>query len=473
MFDQLTGRLGDVFDRLKKRGALTEADVSEAMREVRIALLEADVALPVVKDFIARAKERAVGQEVLRSVTPGQQVIKIVNDELVAMLSGPGDDPTFSSELNLAGTPPVVILMVGLQGSGKTTTTAKIGHRLTNKDKKKVLMASLDIYRPAAQQQLKVLGEQASVPCLPSVFGEQPVAIAKRALDVGRKEGYDVVILDTAGRLAIDEKLMKEVADVRDVSNPLETLLVADAMTGQDAVTIASEFHEKVGITGLVLTRVDGDARGGAALSMSAVTGRPVKLLGVGEKWDALETFSAERIAGRILGMGDVVGLVEKAQEVVDQEDAERMAKKMMKGQFTLDDMRQQFSQLRKMGSMEGLLGMLPGVKKSQMDMAKANIDDKLLAHQEAIILSMTRKERENPKLLNASRRRRIAEGSGTTVQEVNRVLKQHKQMSMMMKKLGKKGMKGLLGGGLPPGGLGPGGAPPAGMPPGMPPFSR
>ncbi|MGB0671292.1 MAG: signal recognition particle protein, partial [Rhodospirillales bacterium] len=442
MFDQLTGRLGEVFDRLKKRGALSEADVSEAMREVRVALLEADVALPVVKDFIARAKDRAVGQEVLKSVTPGQQVIKIVHDELVAMLSGESADeePAPSSELNFAGTPPVAFLMVGLQGSGKTTTTAKIARRLVNKDKKKVLMASLDVYRPAAQQQLKVLGEQNDVPVLNAIFGERPVAIAKRAMETGRKEGYDVVLLDTAGRLAIDEKLMAEVAEVSAVSKPIETLLVADAMTGQDAVTIATEFHAKVGITGIVLTRVDGDARGGAALSMSAVTGRPVKLLGTGEKSDALETFSAERIAGRILGMGDVVGLVEKAQEFVDQEDAERMAKKMMKGQFTLDDLLKQFSQLRKMGSMEGLLGMLPGVKKAQLDMAKQQIDDKLLAHQEAIILSMTKTERQKPQLINASRKKRIAKGSGVHVADINKLIKAHMQMAKMMKKMGKMG---------------------------------
>ncbi len=446
MFDSLSDRLGTVFDRLRKRGALSEADVAEAMREVRVALLEADVALPVVKDFVASVRERAVGQEVLRSVTPGQMVVKIVHDHLVEMLGAEGAD------LDLAGTPPVAILVVGLQGSGKTTTAGKIALRLRKKEKKRVLMASLDIYRPAAQQQLTVLGEQAEVATLAPVFGEQPLAITKRAMETGRREGYDVVILDTAGRLHIDQDMMAEVAAVRDVVRPTETLLVADAMTGQDAVTLAEEFHAKVGITGIVLTRVDGDARGGAALSMRAVTGRPIKLMGVGEKLDALEGFHADRIAGRILGMGDVVGLVERAAETLDQEKAEKMAAKMVKGAFTLEDMAEQLRQLRKMGDVKGLLGMIPGIAKVKNQLDAANIDDKMIARQEAIILSMTPKERRNPKILNGSRRRRIAAGSGTTVQEVNRLLKQHLQMSKMMKQVGKMGKKGLMGGGLPPG---------------------
>jgi len=447
MFDNLTERLGGIFDALKKRGALREEDVDEAMREIRVALLEADVALPVVKDFIEAVRIKAVGQDVIRSVTPGQMVVKIVHDELMTVLGTEGN------ELNLIGVPPVAIMMVGLQGSGKTTTSAKLGARLTKRDNKKVLMASLDIYRPAAQQQLATLGEQTEVAVLQSIFGEQPVAIAKRAMETGRKEGFDVVILDTAGRLHIDQELMAEVAQVRDAAKPTETLLVTDAMTGQDAVNVAREFNEKVGITGIALTRVDGDARGGAALSMRTITGAPIKLMGTGEKMDALELFQAERIAGSILGMGDVVGLVEKASEFVEQEEAEAMAKKMLKGQFTLDDMAQQLAQIKKMGNLEGLLGMMPGAQNIKKQMAGANIDDKMIGRQEAIIRSMTKKERVNPKVLNGSRRRRIADGSGTSVQDVNRVLKQFKQMSQMMKKAGKMGKKGLMrGGGMPPG---------------------
>ncbi|WP_316975717.1 signal recognition particle protein [Shumkonia mesophila] len=454
MFESLSEKLGDVFERLKKRGALSEEDVGAALREIRVALLEADVALPVVKDFIEGVRARAIGQEVLRSVTPGQMVVKIVHDHLIAMLGG-GDVP---AEINVAGIPPVAILMVGLQGSGKTTTSAKLAMRLAKRDKKRVLMASLDVYRPAAQQQLKVLGEQAQVPVLQAVLGEQPLAITRRAMETGRREGYDVVVLDTAGRLHIDEALMAEVQMVRDIARPTETLLVADALTGQDAVNLAREFHQKVGITGLVLTRVDGDARGGAALSMRAVTGQPIKLMGVGEKLDALEAFDARRIAGRILGMGDVVGLVEKAGEAMDQAAAEKAAAKMMKGEFTLEDLGEQLGQLRKMGDMQGILGMLPGVGKLKKQMAGANVDDRMLARQQAIIQSMTPKERRNPKLLNGSRRRRIAAGAGTTVQEVNRLLKQHLQMSTMMKKMGKLGKKGFLrGGGLPPGMMPPG----------------
>ena len=454
MFDDLTGRLGGIFDKLTKRGALKEADVEEAMREIRVALLGADVALPVVKYFIAKVTQRATGEELLRSVTPGQMVVKAVHDHLVEILDS--DD----GALNFAGTPPVAILMVGLQGSGKTTTSAKLGLRLRKKENKKVLMASLDVMRPAAQQQLTQLGEQTSVRTLEPVLGEQPVAIAKRSMTTAAREGMDVVILDTAGRLHIDDELMAEVAAVKDAANPTETLLVADALTGQDAVNLAGEFNDKIGVTGIVLTRVDGDARGGAALSMRAVTGRPIKLMGTGEKMDALETFDARRIAGSILGMGDVVGLVEKAAEVVDREDAEKMAAKMLKGKFTLEDMAEQFKQLRKMGDMEGLLGMLPGTAKIKDQIAAANIDDKMIARQEAVILSMTPKERRNPKLLNASRRKRIAAGSGTSVQDVNRVLKQYKQMSTMMKKAGKMGNRGLLGGGLPPGMMPPPGGP-------------
>jgi signal recognition particle subunit SRP54 len=444
MFDDLTGRLGGIFDKLTRRGALKANDVEAAMREVRVALLEADVALDVVKSFITDVTQDAIGEKVLSSITPGQMVIKIVHDHLINMLG------TDTSPINLLGNPPTAIMMIGLQGTGKTTTTAKLGSRLEKREIKKVLMASLDVYRPAAQQQLQQLGEQTGLKTLAPVLGEQPVAIAKRAMKEAAREGLDVVILDTAGRLHLDNELMAEVAQVRDAVLPTETLLVADALAGQDAVNIAREFNERIGITGIVLTRVDGDARGGAALSMRAVTGRPIKLMGTGEKIDALETFDAERIAGSILGQGDIVGLVEKASEIIDQQEAEKLASKMLKGQFSLEDMAEQFKQLRKMGDIKGLMGMLPGAAKIKTQIANANIDDNMIARQEAIILSMTLKERQRPKLLNGSRRRRIAQGSGTAVQDVNRVLKQFKQMAQMMKKTGKMGKKGI--GGLPPG---------------------
>jgi signal recognition particle subunit SRP54 len=443
MFDGLTGRLGGILDRLRKRGALSEEDVTAALREVRIALLEADVALPVVKQFIAGVKDRAVGQDVLRSVTPGQMVIKIVHDHLVEVLG------SATETINLNAVPPVPILMVGLQGSGKTTTTAKIALRLRTRERKKVLMASLDVRRPAAQEQLRVLGEQVEVATLPVVAGQGPVEIARRALTTGRLEGYDVVLLDTAGRLAIDDELMAEVAAIRDASKPVETLLVVDAMTGQDAVTVATNFEQRLGITGIVLTRIDGDARGGAALSMRQITGKPIKLMGVGEKIDALEGFHPDRIAGRILGMGDVVGLVEKAAESIDREEAEKMAARLQTGAFTLDDMAAQLRQIRKMGGMSGLMGMMPGVGKIKNQLKEANIDERMLKRQEAIISSMTRLERRDIRVLNASRRRRIALGAGSTVQEVNRVLKQYQEMQTMMKKVKKLGEKGLARQGL------------------------
>ncbi|MDB5359691.1 MAG: signal recognition particle protein [Rhodospirillales bacterium] len=450
LFDSLTTRLGDVFDRLRKRGALSEADVTAALREVRVALLEADVALPVVKDFVNAVRDKAIGQDVVRSVSPGQMVIKIVHDHLIEVL---GSEQV---ELSLASVPPVPILMVGLQGSGKTTTSAKIALRFKNRDKKKVLMASLDVHRPAAQEQLAILGRQTGVDTLPIVAGEKPLQIAERAMKVGRLEGYDVVMLDTAGRLHIDEALMMEVAAVRDLVKPHETLLVADAMTGQDAVTVGKAFNERIGLTGIVLTRIDGDARGGAALSMRAITGKPIKLLGVGEKLDAIETFHPDRIAGRILGMGDVVSLVEKAAETIDQEEAAKLAAKMEKGNFDLDDLAAQLRQLRKMGGMSGMLGMLPGIGKIKKQISEANIDDKVIKRQEAIISSMTKEERKNPKVLNGSRRRRIAQGSGTSVQDVNKLLKQHQDMATMMKKVQKLGKKGFMRQGLA--GLMPGG---------------
>lgn len=462
MFEGLSGRLGDIFDRLRKRGALTEADVGAAMREVRVALLEADVALPVVKDFIDKARERAVGSEVLRSVTPGQQVIKIVHDCLVEMLGGTaGEMPDLNAAtpINLIAVPPVPVLMVGLQGSGKTTTTGKLALRLKDRDNKKVLMASLDTRRPAAQEQLKILGEQIGVTTLPIIPGQEPLAIARRAMERGRLEGFDVVLLDTAGRLAIDEELMAEVVAIRDATRPTETLLVADAMTGQDAVNVARTFHERVGVTGIVLTRVDGDSRGGAALSMRAVTGQPIKLIGMGEKMDALELFHPDRIANRILGMGDVVSLVEKAAATIEKEDAEKLAAKIQKGEFDLEDLASQLRQMRKMGGLQGLMGMLPGVGKIKDQMKTAGLDDKMIKRQEAIISSMTPVERRNPKIIHAKRKVRIAAGSGSTVQDVNKLLKQHQQMADMMKRMKKLGKAGMMRGmpKLPPGMLPPG----------------
>ena len=444
MFEGLTERLGGVFEQLKKRGALSERDVSEAMREVRVALLEADVALSVVKDFIAQVTEKATGEDVVRSVSPAQMVIKIVNDHLIEVL---GSDAV---EINLNAAPPAPILMVGLQGSGKTTSLAKIAALLSRRDKKKVLMASLDVQRPAAQEQLKVLGEQAEIATLPIVAGQMPVDIAKRAMDAARLQGFDIVMLDTAGRLHIDEALMAELDAVRLAVNPVETLLVADSLTGQDAVNVARQFKERTDVTGIMLTRIDGDARGGAALSMRAVTGCPIKLLGTGEKLDEIEVFHPDRVASRILGMGDVVGLVEKAAEAIDEEEAAKLEAKIRKGSFDLDDLLGQLRQMRKMGGMEGLLGMLPGVGKMKQQLAKANVDENVLKRQEAIIQSMTPKERQLPKIIAASRKRRIAAGSGTTVPDVNRLLKQHKQMASMMKKMGKMGKKGLMRHGMP-----------------------
>ena len=451
MFESLSDRLGGVFDRLRGRGALTEADVRAAMREVRVALLEADVALPVAREFVDRATEQAIGQNVLRSVTPGQQVVKIVHDALVAMLGAE------ASELLLDVTPPAVVMMVGLQGSGKTTTTAKIAKRLAVRDRKKVLMASLDVNRPNAQEQLATLGTQGQIATLPIVSGQQPVEIARRALQAAKLQGYDVLMLDTAGRLHVDQALMDEMKAVADIATPQEILLVVDALTGQDAVNVAENFSTQVPLTGVVLTRMDGDARGGAALSMRAVTGKPIKFAGTGEKMDALEAFHPERVAGRILGMGDVVSLVERAAESIQQEDAERMAAKMAKGQFDMNDLRGQLAQMQRMGGLGALAGMMPGMKKAQGALQQAG-GDKMLVHMDAMIGSMTPKERGKPELINAKRKIRIAKGSGTTVQEVNKLLKMHQEMSTAMKKLkkmgGLKGMMAMLGkGGM--GGLG------------------
>lgn len=466
MFDTLSDRLGSVFDRLRGRGALTEADVRSAMREVRVALLEADVALPVARDFVDKVTEQAVGQEVLRSVTPGQMVVKYVHDALVETLGAE------TAELDLNVNPPAVIMMVGLQGSGKTTTTAKLAKRLKEREGKRVLMASLDVARPAAQEQLAVLGRQTDVDTLPIVAGQQPVDIAKRALQSAKLQGYDIVMLDTAGRLHVDDQLMSEMKAVAAASNPAETLLVVDALTGQDAVNVAKGFAGEVDLSGVVLTRMDGDARGGAALSMRAVTGKPIKFAGVGEALDKLEAFHPERVAGRILGMGDVVSLVERAAETIKVEEAEKLAAKMAKGKFDLDDLRAQLQQMQRMGGLGALAGMMPGLKgmKGAMDQAA---NSKALVHMEAMLSSMTAKERAKPEIINAKRKIRVAKGSGTTVQEINKLLKMHQEMSTAMKRLkkmgglgklaamfGKGGLEGALGGMAPPGALPPGGLP-------------
>jgi signal recognition particle subunit SRP54 len=478
MFDNLSEKLGGILDRLTRRGALSEADVDAAMREVRRALLEADVALDVVRAFTEKVREQAVGATVVKSVTPGQMVVKIVHDELVEMLGSDGQT------IDLNAPAPVAIMMVGLQGSGKTTTTAKLARRLTQRDKKKVLMASLDVYRPAAQEQLAVLGRDLSIETLPVVAGQMPQQIAQRALQAGKLGGYDVVLLDTAGRTTLDEDMMREAASVKTAANPHEVLLVADSLTGQDAVNLARAFDGRVGLTGIVLTRVDGDGRGGAALSMRAVTGKPIKLIGTGEKTDALEDFHPSRIAGRILGMGDIVSLVEKAAANIDAERAARTAEKMRKGKFDLADMREQLAQMQNMGGIGGLMGMMPGIAKMKNQIAAANLDDKVLKRQMALIDSMTREERKNPDVLKASRKKRIAAGSGLKVEEINKLLKMHRNMADMMKAMGsgKRGpMAGIaqamgMGTGMPspeqmkqlaekmPGGL-PQGIPQGGMP--------
>lgn len=486
MFDSLSDRLTGVFDKLRGRGALTEDDVRTAMREVRIALLEADVALPVVREFIDRATDRAVGGDVLRSVTPGQMVVKIVSDTLTEFLGAE------SSDLMLDVTPPAVIMMVGLQGSGKTTTTAKIARRLKEKERKKVMMASLDVNRPAAQEQLAILGQQCDVATLPIVAGQKPVDIARRALQSAKLQGYDVVMLDTAGRLHVDQALMDEMKAVADVSAPQEILLVVDSLTGQDAVNVAKSFTSQVPLTGVVLTRMDGDARGGAALSMRFVTGAPIKFAGTGEKLDAIEPFHPARVSQRILGMGDVVSLVEKAAEVIDAEEADKLAKKMAKGQFDLNDMRMQLKQVQQMGGLGAMAGMIPGLKKAQAAMAQSGVGDKTLVHLDAIMSSMTPKERERPAIINAKRKIRIAKGAGRTVQEVNKLLKMHQEMETAMKKIRKMGglgglakmfmggkggglgdMLGGMGGGAGAGLPGLGGGAPGGLPPGFEKFMK
>jgi len=455
MFENLSERLGGVFDRLTKQGALSDEDVKTALREVRVALLEADVSLPVAREFVKAVQDKATGQSVTKSVTPGQQVVKIVHDELVHVLTGAEDPGSLKID-----NPPAPILMVGLQGGGKTTTTGKLAKRLKDREGKKVLMASLDIYRPAAMEQLAILGTQIGVDTLPIVAGQKPVDIAKRAKQQAMMGGYDVYMLDTAGRLQIDEVLMQEVEDVRDAVNPRETLLVVDGLTGQVAVEVAEEFDAKIGISGVVLTRMDGDGRGGAALSMRAVTGKPIRFVGLGEKMDALETFEPERVAGRILGMGDIVALVEKAQDTLEAEQAERMMKRFQKGQFNMNDLKMQLEQMIKMGGMEGVMGMMPGMGKMAKQVQESGFDDKVLKRQIALIQSMTKKERANPQVLQASRKKRIAKGAGLEVSELNKLLKMQRQMGDMMKKMGKMGKGGMLkqamkgmfgkGGGMP-----------------------
>ncbi len=453
MFENLSERLSGVFDRLTKQGALSDEDVKTALREVRVALLEADVSLPVARDFVKAVQDKATGQSVTKSITPGQQVVKIVHDELVHVLAGEGEPGALKID-----NPPTPILMVGLQGSGKTTTTAKLAKRLKEREGKRVLMASLDVNRPAAMEQLQILGTQIGVDTLPIVKGESPVAIAKRARTQAGMGGYDVYMLDTAGRLSIDEELMQQVEAVRDVANPRETLLVVDGLTGQDAVHTAENFDARIGITGVVLTRMDGDGRGGAALSMRAVTGKPIKFVGLGEKMDALETFEPDRVAGRILGMGDIVALVEKAQATIEAEQAEKMMKRFQKGRFNMNDLRMQLEQMLKMGGMEGIMGMMPGMNKMAGQAKDAGFDDRMLKRQIALIQSMTKQERANPQLLQASRKKRIAAGSGMEVADLNKLLKMHRQMADMMKKMGKGGMlkqamKGMFGkGGMPDG---------------------
>ena len=454
MFENLSERLGGVFDRLTRQGALSEEDVRTAMREVRVALLEADVSLPVARDFVKAVEKKATGQAVTRSITPGQQVVKIVHDELVHVLAGDGEAEPGALKID---NPPAPILMVGLQGSGKTTTTAKLAKRLKERNSKRVLMASLDTNRPAAMEQLAILGAQIGVDTLPIVKGEDAVQIARRAKQTATLGGYDVYLLDTAGRLHIDEELMDQVARVRDVAAPRETLLVVDGLTGQDAVNVAQEFDAKVGVSGVVLTRMDGDGRGGAALSMRAITGKPIKFVGLGEKMEALEEFQAHRIAGRILGMGDIVALVEKAQATLEAEQAERMMKRFQKGQFNMNDLKGQLEQMLRMGGMEGVMGMMPGMAKMKKQVEAAGLDDRIIRHQIALIQSMTKAERANPQILQASRKKRIAAGAGMDVAELNRLLKQHRQMADMMKKVGKMGkagmlksLRGLMGGKMP-----------------------
>ncbi len=443
MFKNLTENFNKIVEMLKSKGVLTEADIDNAMREIRLALLEADVSLPVVKKFINQVKEKAKGEDIIKSISAGQMVVKIVQDELTEILGSKNID------LELKNTPSV-IMMVGLQGSGKTTSSAKLAHFLRKKMKKNPIMASLDVQRPGAQKQLEVLAKQININSLEIIEGQKPVEITKRTLKEAKSNDNDVIILDTAGRLHIDAELMQELKEIKSISNPDEILLVADSMTGQDAVNVAKSFNEDINVTGIILTRADGDARGGAALSMLEATQKPIKFLGVGEKTDELEQFHPERVATRILDMGDIVSLVEKAAENVDKAEAEKLAKKLRsKSGFDFNDLAKQLRTIKKMGGVTSMMGMIPGINKMQDKMGDVEDSEQILKRQEAIISSMTISERTNPKLLNGSRKRRIAKGSGMEVQDVNRLIKQFMQMNKMMKKLGNMDKKSLMRGGL------------------------
>ena len=438
MFENLTNKLENIFSKLKSAPSLTEEQVDSGLKEIRLALLEADVALPVTKEFIANVKPKAIGKEIIKSTSAGQMIVKIVYDELVNILGSKNE------ELNFKAVPPVSLLLVGLQGSGKTTSAAKLAKNIEKNYKKKVMVVSLDVYRPAAQEQLKLLAEANGIQCLPIVEKQQPIDITKRALNAANLNGSDVIIFDTAGRTNIDEALLNELRSIFKLTKPTETLLVTDAMIGQESINVAKAFSEYVDITGVVLTRVDGDAKGGVALSMSSTTGKPIKFLGVGEKVEQIEVFSAKRIAGRILDMGDIVGMVEKAEQEFDEKEAEVMANKLAKGNFDLEDFKKQIYQMQKLGGIKGILSMLPGVRKAKKALENSNLEDKTFLRMCAIISSMTKKEKKNPKIINGSRKKRIANGSGVDIQDVNRLLKQFKNMQIMMKKMNKHGMSGL-----------------------------
>ena len=445
MFENLTNKFEEIFSSLKKAPSLSEKEVDEGLRGIRQGLLEADVALPVAKKLIENIRPKAVGQKIIRSTTPGQMIVKIVYDELVKFL---GDT---KSEINLNAVPPVSIMLVGLQGSGKTTTTAKLAKYLEKNNKKKILMVSLDVYRPAAQEQLKILGEQGSILTLPMIKDQPPIDICRRALSAANLNGAEVILFDTAGRTQIDLQMMSEIKQIQSTVNPSEILLVADSLTGQVAVDVASEFKKTVDISGIILTRADGDGRGGAAISMKYVSNVPIKFLGIGEKIENFEVFHPERITNRILGMGDIVSLVEKASQDIDQENLKKTEENLKKGQFSMEDYLSQLKQMKKMGGIEGIVSFLPGVSKIKSQMDKAGVDEKIITQNEAIILSMTKKERENPKLINGSRRKRIANGSGTDVATINKLLKQFRLMTDMMKKMSKGDLKGMNDKGIPP----------------------
>ena len=445
MFENLTNKFEEIFSSLKKAPSLDEKQVDEGLREIRLALLEADVSLEVVKEFINRVKPKALGQEIIRSTSPGQMVVKVVNDELISFL---GDK---NSDIELNAVPPVPVMLVGLQGSGKTTTTAKLARFLEANKKKKVMMASLDVYRPAAQEQLRLLGEQNNIITLPVIKDQLPADICRRAISAANLNGADVMLFDTAGRTQIDLQMMSEIKQIESIINPSETILVADSLTGQVAANVAKEFKSTVNLTGIILTRSDGDGRGGAALSMKYVADVPIKFLGVGEKIENFEVFHPDRIANRILGMGDIVSLVEKAAEDLDEEKLKKTEEKLKKGQFSLEDYLTQLRQMKKMGGIEGIMSFLPGVSKVKSQMDQAGVDEKIITQNEAVILSMTKKERENPKIIDGSRKKRIANGSGTDVATINKLLKQFKMMSEMMKKMSKGNTKGMMDKGIPP----------------------